>query len=103
MNTMDLAVITEWTPTSTATSTTLSTIAATYAPALQSKISGAVHTLTSKGSTIANMDYISASRIIRGAQASLSIISAEHVLETATATDVQAQATQIIWQATENL
>ena len=34
---MDLAVITEWTPTSTATSTTLSTIAATYAPALQSK------------------------------------------------------------------
>ena len=27
------------------------------------------------------MDYISASRIIRGAQASLSIISAEHVLK----------------------
>ncbi|CAX43863.1 RTA1-domain protein, putative [Candida dubliniensis CD36] len=100
---MDLAAITEWTPTTTATSTTLSTIAATYVPALQSKISDAVHTLTSKGSTIANMDYISASRIIRGAQASLSIISAEQVLETATANNIQAQATQIIWQATENL
>ena len=72
-------------------------------PQLYNQNIHAVHTLTSKGSTIANMDYISASRIIRGAQASLSIISAEHVLETATATDVQAQATQIIWQATENL
>ena len=100
---MDLAAITEWTPTTTATSTTLSTIAATYVPALESKISNAVHTLTSKGSTIAKVDYISASRIIRGAQASLSIISAEQVLATATANDIQAQATQIIWQATENL
>ena len=115
--TMDLASITEWTPTTTPTSTTLSTIAATYVPALQSKLSNAIDTLTSKGSTIDIVDYISVSRIIRGAQASLSIISAQQVLATATntatatATDVQlqaqiqaqAQAIQIIWQATENL
>ena len=116
---MDLASITEWTPTTTPTSTTLSTIAATYVPALQSKLSNAIDTLTSKGSTIDIVDYISVSRIIRGAQASLSIISAQQVLATATnintatatATDVQlqaqiqaqAQAIQIIWQATENL
>ena len=77
---MDLASITEWTPTTTPTSTTLSTIAATYVPALQSKLSNAIDTLTSKGSTIDIVDYISVSRIIRGAQASLSIISAQQVL-----------------------
>ena len=86
---------------------------------LYNQNSNAIDTLTSKGSTIDIVDYISVSRIIRGAQASLSIISAQQVLATATnintatatATDVQlqaqiqaqAQAIQIIWQATENL
>ncbi|EMG50713.1 hypothetical protein G210_1445 [Candida maltosa Xu316] len=100
---MDLYNITAWDPTTTATSTTLRSVAITYAPSLESQISGAIETLQSKGSTIANVDYVSASRAIRGAVASLNIISAEGVLATATADDIKAQATQAIWNATENL
>ncbi|KAI5953704.1 hypothetical protein KGF54_003076 [Candida jiufengensis] len=99
----NLASITAWSPTTTATSTTLSSVPLTAASALQSSLLQAVHTLTSKGSTINNEDYISASRIIRGAQASLSIISAEQVIATATDDATKSRATQLIWQSTENL
>ena len=95
--------MTNWMPTTTATSTTLKSVAATHASDLASSVSGAFQTLLSKGSTINNLDYISASRIIRGGQASLTIISAEEVLATATADDVKSAATQVIWNATENL
>lgn len=100
---MDLGAMTNWTPTTMATSTTLRSVAATRASALVSSVSGAFETLLSKGSTIDNIDYVSASRIIRGGQASLTILSAEEVLATATAEDIKSQATQAIWNATENL
>ncbi|EGW30693.1 uncharacterized protein SPAPADRAFT_56685 [Spathaspora passalidarum NRRL Y-27907] len=93
--------IANWTPTTTATSTTLSSIAISYAPALSTSLSEAVNSLTS--TTLNRKDYILATRAIRGAQASLTIISAEQVLATATDASVQAKATQAIWDATENL
>ncbi|RLV95647.1 Sphingoid long-chain base transporter RSB1 [Spathaspora sp. JA1] len=90
-----------WSPTTTATSTTLTSIATDYVPALQSSLSAAINTLTE--TKLNRRDFIVASRVARGAQASLAVISAEEVLATATADSVKAQATQAIWDATENL
>ncbi|RCK54550.1 Sphingoid long-chain base transporter RSB1 [Candida viswanathii] len=100
---MDIDAMTHWTPTTTAVSTTLRSVAPTNAPGLASSVSGAFETLLSQGSTIDNLDYVSASRIIRGGQASLTIISAQEILATATGDDVKSEATQRIWEATENL
>ncbi|KAI5953703.1 RTA3 [Candida jiufengensis] len=98
-----LAPLTAWTPTTTATSTTLTSIPATAASALQSSLSGAIHTLTLKGSEIPRKEYVTVSRVIRGAQASLSILGAEQMIATATDDASKASATQLIWDSTENL
>ncbi|CCG22292.1 Rta3 protein [Candida orthopsilosis Co 90-125] len=100
-----LASITAWTPTSTntPTSTSLKSVATTAQSALESSLSAALHSFSSYGTKINNEQYVSASRVIRGAQASLSIISAEQVLATATADNVKAQATELIWNSTQNL
>ena len=66
-------------------------------------MSAALRDFSSYGTKINNEQYVSASRAIRGAQASLSIISAEHVLATATADNIKAQATELIWNLTQNL
>lgn len=95
--------IASWTPTTTATSTSLKSIATTAESALELSLSKALHSLTGRTSTIVRNDYIHVSRAIRGAQASLSIISAEQVLATATADSVKAQATEAIWNLTQNL
>ncbi|RLV91986.1 Sphingoid long-chain base transporter RSB1 [Spathaspora sp. JA1] len=91
--------LTNWTP--NPTQTTLSSIATSYVPALQTSLSQALDILTA--TDLKKKDFISASRIARGAQASLTIISGEEVLATATDASVQAKATQAIWDATENL
>ncbi|KAG7661339.1 uncharacterized protein J8A68_005130 [[Candida] subhashii] len=94
---------TTWAPSFTPSITTLSSIATTHASGLESTLSAAVSTLISKGSTIARKEYLTAVINIRAAEASLTIISAEEVLATATAPEVQSQATQAIWEATQNL
>ncbi|KAM9905652.1 hypothetical protein OXX79_002017 [Metschnikowia pulcherrima] len=92
-----------WTPTSGYPSThaaTLKSVATSCAPALQASLSGAVESIQT---VTGNGDLVSLSRVIRGAEASLSIISAENVLATATESAVEAQATEVIWQSMYNL
>ncbi|KAI5958203.1 RTA3 [Candida theae] len=100
-----LASITAWTPTSTntPTSTSLISVPTTAQSALESSLSAALHSLSTFGPHVKNQDYVSASRVIRGAQVSLSILSAQNVLATATADNVKAQATELIWNSTQNL
>ncbi|KAI5969438.1 hypothetical protein CANMA_001506 [Candida margitis] len=98
-----ISSIAAWTPTTTATSTSLKSVATTAESALESSLSKALHSLTGHTSTMMRNDYVSASRAIRGAQASLSIISAEQVLATATAESVKVQATEVMWNSTQNL
>ncbi|CAL1195676.1 unnamed protein product [Candida parapsilosis] len=71
-----LASITAWTPSSTNTPTTtsLKSVATTAQSALESSLSAALRDFSSYGTKINNEQYVSASRAIRGAQASLSII-----------------------------
>lgn len=89
-----------WTPSKIPTTTTLSSIATTYAPALSESLVAAVSSLST---ATQNYDFYSLSQVIRGAQASLTIIEAEKVLATATVKQVQARATQAIFDATLNL
>lgn len=89
-----------WTPSKVPTTTTLSSIATTYAPALSESLADAVSSLSSASE---NYQFYSLSQVIRGAQASLTIIEAEKVLATATVLQVQARATQAIFDATLNL
>lgn len=89
-----------WTPSKIPATTTLSSIATTYAPALSESLVAAVSSLSV---VTENYDFYSLSQVIRGAEASLTIIEAEKVLATATAQQVQAKATQAIFDATLNL
>ncbi|CAD1809777.1 RTA1 like family protein [Candida parapsilosis] len=95
--------IAAWTPTTTATSTSLKSVATSAHSALESSLSKALHSLTGHTTTMERNDYIHASRAARGAQASLSIISGENILATATAESIKAQATEMIWNSTQNL
>lgn len=82
------------------TSTTLKSIDPTNTAGLILSLTSAAHALqtaTEPGVLIQN------SKIVRGAQASLSIISAQQVLSTATNTQVEAEATSLIFDATVNL
>lgn len=92
-----------WTPTTgypTTHPSTLKTIATSAAPGISATLSGAVSSLQT---ATANVDLISLSRAFRGADASLSILSAQEILATATAESVQAQATEVIWDSMYNL
>lgn len=92
-----------WSPSSgypTTTPTSLKTVASTAAPALMSTIRSAyevLQTITYIG------DGVAPSQAIRGAEASLAIISAQNQLATATASSVQAEASQAIAHAMYNL
>ncbi|KAG5421611.1 RTA3 [Candida metapsilosis] len=92
-----------FTPSTTATSTSLTSVATTAIPALESSLSKALHSLTGQTTTLLGNDYIHASRAARGALASLSAISVEQVLATATDESVKAQATDSLWNLTQNL
>ncbi|KAI5966392.1 uncharacterized protein KGF55_000701 [Candida pseudojiufengensis] len=89
-----------WSPSSIATSTTLSSIATTHASKLEHTISSVIE----RAKTETNYIVLrSLSQAYRGAQASLTIISAEEVLSTATVSSIQSIATQAIFEATLNL
>lgn len=91
-----------WTPAGDypATATALSTIATAHLPELSVSISNAAQSLE----TVTGFGEIaSLSSVVRGAAASISIISAEQVLATATAPSVKVQATNAIIKATYNL
>ncbi|RCK66790.1 Sphingoid long-chain base transporter RSB1 [Candida viswanathii] len=92
--------ISSWTPTSIPSTTTLSSIAQTHAPELYETL------MSVYSRAVTEKDWVnlrSLSQAYRGAQASLTIISAEQVLATATDPSVQAQATEEIFYATLNL
>lgn len=100
---MDLAQLTyqEWTPTDIPDATTAWTsIDPTNTAGLQETAESVMSVVT----TVTDWpDLISYSRLFRGAQASLEVISAQEVLATATNTQVQAQASQAIFNSTLNL
>ncbi|EGW33098.1 uncharacterized protein SPAPADRAFT_60405 [Spathaspora passalidarum NRRL Y-27907] len=97
----DISEITQtWSPSTVPTSTTLSSIDPTNAPALVQSFSSALErAFTETG----YYNLLSLSQVARGAEASMTIISAEEVLATATDSAVQASATQAIFEATVNL
>ncbi|ODV80682.1 putative transporter or flippase transmembrane protein [Suhomyces tanzawaensis NRRL Y-17324] len=97
---MSVPSLTPWTTSAWPTKTVLSSVNPTHTSALFSSLSSAAARAQTDTDPI---DLISLSRIIRGAQASLSIISAEQVLATATADSIQAQATRAIFEQTVNL
>lgn len=72
-----------------------------------SRASDLEHVLTQALASIATVtgagDYVDLSEAIRGAEASLAVISAQNVLATATDALVQARATQVIVEAAYNL
>ncbi|KAM3125142.1 hypothetical protein CJJ07_002879 [Candidozyma auris] len=92
----------QWTPSSgyPTSTTTIKSIATDH-------VSGLTHTLAEAVSSIATQTYFldqrSLSQVIRGAQASLTAISAQQVLATATDNSVLAQATEALFHATWNL
>ncbi|CUM68019.1 uncharacterized protein PRCAT00005734001 [Priceomyces carsonii] len=88
-----------WSPSTLATSTTLRSIETTYASGLALTLSSALKNAETK----TGYELISLSQIIRGAQASLTIILAEKVLATATESSVKSAATQAIFDASVNL
>lgn len=91
----------QWTPSDGyPTSTTLKTIATDHVPDLTHLLANAVSSIMTQTYKI---DLISLSRAARGAQASLSAISAEQVMATATDDLVLSLATEALFHATWNL
>ncbi|ODV67531.1 RTA1-domain-containing protein [Hyphopichia burtonii NRRL Y-1933] len=89
-----------WVALSMPTLTSLTSIASTHASALQSSLSVASEIAAT---ATAKATLYSASEVIRGAQASLTVISNQGYLQTATATQEFPQVTQAIFNATLNL
>ncbi|EDK43713.1 conserved hypothetical protein [Lodderomyces elongisporus NRRL YB-4239] len=93
-------IVPPWTTSLMPTETTLSSIALSNALALKATISSVISQAATE--TISG-NLHGLSKAYRGAAASLTIISAEQVLATATAPAIQAQATEAIFNATINL
>ncbi|KAI5953702.1 hypothetical protein KGF54_003074 [Candida jiufengensis] len=89
-----------WSPTSIPSSTTLSSIATTFAPQLTQTLSSLLNQASTETDTV---NFHNLQEAYRGVQASLTIISAEQVLATATASSVKSAATDAIFYATLNL
>ncbi|KAK6203125.1 RTA1 like protein-domain-containing protein [Scheffersomyces amazonensis] len=90
-----------WSPTTTFVSrTALSSVDPTKLSDLQSVASAAALHLTSG---VNRQNFVSYSRILRGAEASMTIIQAEDILATATDSEVIAQASEAIYDATLNI
>lgn len=89
-----------WVPSHTPTTTTLKSIATAHASSLSSKLTSVMEVAATATDSAAFQYY---SLLARGAQASLTIISAENVLATATNETIKVQATQAIFDATSNL
>lgn len=91
---------TSWSTSSWPTSTTLRSVDPTHTSDLIASLTSATQAIPTATEAV---DYISLSRAIRGAEASLNIISAEGVIATATDDSVKAQATQVIFENSVNL
>lgn len=92
-----------WTPTTgypTSTPTTFHSVATTKAPELVSLLLEVMHSLATETKS---RNLLSLSQVYRGLQASLTIVSAEQALETATDKLAQAQATKALFEASVNL
>lgn len=93
-------LISPWTTSALPTSTLLKSIDPT-------NTAGLIETFTSAASYLATGtakgELVQASKYIRGAQASMSIISAQEVLATETNTQIESLATEIIFNSTVNL
>lgn len=100
MSSYMITSIPNWTPSSIPTHTVLTSVAPTHSSALAKSLSSATAQLATETLT---QNIQSLTRVVRGAQASLTVISAENVLATATDSSVQARATQAIFDATLNL
>lgn len=87
-------------PTATQTVKTLSSINPDAVPSLSMSIVNAVSSLAT--ATYAG-DLVLLSRVIRGAEASLTALGAQQVLATATNSQVAAEATKILFEAAYNL
>lgn len=93
--------ISQWVPsTFPSTTTSFTSIAHTNIPGLESSLTAAASSLHTATAT---EEMLSLSQIIRGAEASLAVISAQEVLQTATATAVEAHESQVIYNNTLNL
>lgn len=100
---MSLLTMLSWSPSGvypTATATALPSINPSHFLGLSKTLSEA---LASAATATYKYDLVSLSEVIRGAEASLTIIEAELVLATATALLVQAELTEAIWHAHYNL
>lgn len=98
--TSQITQLSSWFPKSIPTSTSLSSIDPTNAPALWSSIlsaSSAAQTAKARG------ELYTLSRVVRGAEASLTIISAQEYLATATEEIYKPLVTQLVFNATLNL
>lgn len=95
----------EWSPSSgyptvTLTVTALASINPTVLPALSKSLEEAVQSLAT---ATAVGDLVQLSQVIRGAEASMTVVSAQQVLATATNSQVVAEATKALFEATYNL
>lgn len=98
-----LSAALSWSPTHgypTSTPTTFTSIDATHLSGLSKTL---VQALASAETATYNLDLYSLSEVIRGAEASLTVISAQNVLATATDSSVLAEATEALFEANYNL
>lgn len=98
--TSQITQLSSWFPKSIPTSTSLSSIDPTNAPALWSSLlsaSSVAQTAKARG------EFYTLSRVVRGAEASLTIISAQEYLATATEEIYKPLVTQLVFNATLNL
>lgn len=92
-----------WSPSTgypSSTPTSFHSIAVTKAPELTSKLEQVLSSLATETVT---ENVLSLSQVYRGAQASLTIISAQQVLATASDSSILAQASKAIFEASDNL
>lgn len=87
-------------PSVTLTVATLPSISSNVVPALSKSI---VNAASSLATATFPGDLVSLSRVIRGAEASLTALGAQQVLATATNSQVVAEATKLLFEATYNL
>lgn len=89
-----------WAPTSTPSEITMKSIASTVTPMVMSTLSSAYSQLSTETDAA---NFVGLSKIIRGGEATMTIVSAQEVLATATDSEVLSSATNAIFEATLNL
>lgn len=95
-----LSTLSSWTATTTPTAVTLRTVPTTHALILLKSLNGALASIATETNPL---KLYSLSQVVRGAQASLTIISVENVLHTATNTVEEGQLWNTIRETSLNL